>query len=261
MNKPEPSDEDQASGAAAGSRPRAVAVVTGASSGIGLAVCENLLKQGYSVISLALEVCPLQHTALESHVLDLSDMAACRALATDLASRLAVTVLVHCAGVIRPALMAEVTTEDFEMLARLHWGCALTLGQAFLPAMKQSRRGRIVFISSRAALGLQTRSAYSATKAGMLGLARTWALELAADGITVNVVAPGPIRGTRVFHDVVPAGSEREASLAKAIPVQRLGEPDDVARAVEFFVRPENSFVTGQTLYVCGGASVGSLTI
>ena len=118
-----------------------------------------------------------------------------------------------------------------------------------------------MFISSRAALGLQTRSAYSATKAGMIGLARTWALELAPEGITVNVVAPGPIRGTRIFHDVVPAGSEREANLAKGIPVQRLGEPEDVARAVAFFLAADNGFVTGQTLYVCGGASVGSLTI
>ncbi len=238
-----------------------VAVVTGGSSGIGLAVCENFLKQGYVVISLALAACPIKHSSLESYTLDLSDMAACRKVAGDLAHRFAVTTLVHCAGAIRPALLADANTEDFELLARLHWGCALTLAQAFLPMMKHSRRGRIVFISSRAALGLQTRSAYSATKAGMLGLARTWALELAPVGITVNVVAPGPIRGTRVFHEVVPAGSEREATLARGIPVQRLGEPEDVARAVAFFVHPDNSFVTGQTLYVCGGASVGSLSI
>jgi 3-oxoacyl-[acyl-carrier protein] reductase len=75
------------------------------------------------------------------------------------------------------------------------------------------------------------------------------------------VVAPGPIRGTEMFHAVVPAESEREARLAAAIPVQRLGTPDDVARAVEFFVAPEAGFVTGQVLYVCGGASVGTLTI
>jgi NAD(P)-dependent dehydrogenase (short-subunit alcohol dehydrogenase family) len=116
-------------------------------------------------------------------------------------------------------------------------------------------------ISSRGALGLATRSAYAATKAGMIGLARTWALELAAEGITVNVVAPGPIRGTEMFHDVVPADSGREQRLAAAIPVRRLGTPLDVARAVEFFVDPLAGFVTGQVLYVCGGASVGTLTI
>lgn len=94
----------------------------------------------------------------------------------------------------------------------------------------------------------------------MLGMARTWALELAPYGITVNVVAPGPIR-TDMFHEVVEAGSEREARLAASIPVGRLGEAEDVARAVSFFTSPRNGFVTGQTLYVCGGTSVGSLTL
>jgi 3-oxoacyl-[acyl-carrier protein] reductase len=238
-----------------------VALVTGGSSGIGLAVCGHLLSQGYRVISLALEPSTLQHPALESHALDLSDLGACRILAREIAGRYQVGTLVHCAGAMRAALLENVQDEDFEVLARLHWGSATVLAQAFLPAMKKVKLGRIVFISSRAALGLQTRSAYSATKAGMIGLARTWALELAPEGITVNVVAPGPIRGTKVFHEVVPAGSERELLLAKGIPVQRLGTPEDVARAVAFFVNPANSFVTGQTLYVCGGASVGSLAI
>ncbi len=116
-------------------------------------------------------------------------------------------------------------------------------------------------MSSRGALGLATRTAYAATKAGMIGMARTWALELAADGITVNVVAPGPIAGTEMFHDVVPKGSEREKALAAAIPVKRLGQPGDVARAVMFFCDRDNSFVTGQTLYVCGGASLGTIVI
>ena len=118
-----------------------------------------------------------------------------------------------------------------------------------------------MLISSRAALGLATRTAYSATKAGMIGMARTWALELAPDGITVNVVAPGPIRETEMFHDVVPADSPREEALAAAIPVKRLGAPDDVARAVMFFASPASSFITGQTLFVCGGSSIGSITI
>jgi NAD(P)-dependent dehydrogenase (short-subunit alcohol dehydrogenase family) len=121
--------------------------------------------------------------------------------------------------------------------------------------------GRVVLLSSRAALGLSSRTAYSATKAGMLGMARTWALELAGQGITVNVVAPGPIAETEMFDAVIPRGSEREAALAQAIPVQRLGKPADVARAVTFFTDAEADFVTGQVLYVCGGSSVGSLSL
>ena len=118
----------------------------------------------------------------------------------------------------------------------------------------------MVLLSSRAALGLATRTNYSATKAGMMGMARTWALELAPEGITVNVVAPGPIR-TDMFYDVVDEGSEKEKVIAAGIPVKRLGESVDVARAVRFFAEPDNSFVTGQVLYVCGGTSVGSLTL
>ena len=83
---------------------------------------------------------------------------------------------------------------------------------------------------------------------------------LAADGITVNVVAPGPIHSD-MFYDVIPAGSERERKLAASIPVQRIGEPADVTRAVAFFADPAASFVTGQVLYVCGGSSVGGLVL
>jgi NAD(P)-dependent dehydrogenase (short-subunit alcohol dehydrogenase family) len=126
--------------------------------------------------------------------------------------------------------------------------------------MRAERFGRVVLLSSRAAVGLATRTNYSATKAGMLGMARTWALELAAEGITVNVVAPGPIR-TDMFHEVVEAGSEKERRLAASVPVKRLGEAADVARAVRFFVDPANGFITGQVLYVCGGTSVGSLAL
>jgi len=126
--------------------------------------------------------------------------------------------------------------------------------------MKKNKYGRIVLISSRGALGLQTRTAYAATKAGMIGMGRTWALELAGFGITVNVVAPGPI-ASDMFYDVIEPGSEREKSLAAAIPVGRIGTPDDVAQTVAFFCSAASGFVTGQVLYVCGGSSIGSITI
>ena len=112
----------------------------------------------------------------------------------------------------------------------------------------------------RAALGVPTRTAYSATKAGMIGMARTWALELAPHGITVNVVAPGPIQ-TDNFWGIIPKGSEREADLANRIPVGRLGSVDDVSNAFLFFCDPASSFVTGQTLYVCGGTSIGMINL
>jgi 3-oxoacyl-[acyl-carrier protein] reductase len=126
--------------------------------------------------------------------------------------------------------------------------------------MKAAGFGRVVLVSSRAVLGLPTRTAYAATKAGMLGMARTWALELAPQGITVNVVAPGPIE-TDNFYSVVPRGSAQVEHIDSSIPVKRLGRAGDVARAVLFFADRDNSFVTGQVLYVCGGTSVGSLIL
>ena len=131
--------------------------------------------------------------------------------------------------------------------------------QANLPTMKRARFGRIVLVSSRAVLGLARRTVYSATKAGMLGMARTWALELGMHGITVNVVAPGPIQATGVFHDIIPKDSPKLPRIVESIPVKRLGMPGDVARAVLFFAAAEAGFVTGQTLFVCGGTSVGSI--
>jgi NAD(P)-dependent dehydrogenase (short-subunit alcohol dehydrogenase family) len=240
--------------------PRQVALVTGGSAGIGRAIVEQLLEQAYVVLSLDLQPGNLKHAHLHAFEIDLADRVATAQLAQDLTRRFEVTTLVHNAGVIRPALLAEVHLQDLDALVNLHLGCAIQLVQAALPAMRAARFGRVVLLSSRAALGVVTRTCYSATKAALIGMARTWALELAADGITVNVVAPGPIR-TDMFHAVVPAGSERERALAAAIPVQRLGEGADVARAVCFFTDPLNSFVTGQVLYVCGGSSIGSISL
>ena len=237
-----------------------VAAVTGGSAGIGRAICEDLLAQGHEVVSLARRPCDIAHPKLHSVEVDLTDRAATAQAAAALAERFDLTTVIHNAGVIRASLVADVKLDDLDALVELHLGCAIQLLQAGLPAMRSHGFGRVVLLSSRAALGLPTRTSYSATKAGMLGMARTWALELAPEGITVNVVAPGPIR-TDMFYDVVEAGSERERALAAAIPVRRLGESADVARAVRFFVDPANSFVTGQVLYVCGGSSVGSLAI
>jgi 3-oxoacyl-[acyl-carrier protein] reductase len=213
------------------------------------------------VLALSRRPTTIDHPRLISVEVDLTDRQATRAAAAELAQHHAISTFVHNAGVIRPALLADVQLEDLDTLTELHLGSAIAIAQAVRPGMRERGFGRIVMISSRGALGLATRSAYAATKAGMIGLARTWALELAPEGITVNVVAPGPIRGTEMFHAVVPAESERERQLAAAIPVKRLGTPEDVARAVDFFADAGSGFVTGQVLYVCGGASVGTLTI
>jgi 3-oxoacyl-[acyl-carrier protein] reductase len=241
-------------------KPNKIAAVTGGSAGIGKAICESLLADGYEVISLARRKSEIAHPKMHDIEVDLMDRAATGEAARELVRRFEVTTLIHNAGVIRPALLPEVQLTDIDALVNLHWGAALQLVQACLPTMRERKFGRILLMSSRAALGAQTRTAYSATKSGMLGLARTWALELAPHGITVNVVAPGPVH-TEMFYDVIPAGSEREQKLAASIPVGRIGEAADVARAVSFFIHPDAGFITGQSLYVCGGASLGSLSL
>jgi len=236
------------------------ALVTGGSAGIGQAICADLLERDYTVVTLARRKPGFSHPRLHSLQVDLTDRTATQQALDEVMQRFAPTAVVHNAGVIRPALLLDVQLTDLDALAQLHLGCAVQLVQAALPSLRACGRGRVVLLSSRAALGLATRTVYSATKAGMLGMARTWALELAASGITANVVAPGPIR-TEMFYDVVEAGSERERAIAASIPVQRVGDAKDVAHAVRFFLAAESSFITGQVLYVCGGTSVGSLAL
>ena len=232
------------------------AVITGGNKGIGADLANRLLEQGYSVVSVARRAPETKHDRLFSVEADLLDPQAVEAAAAEIAAGHQVTHLIHNAGLIWPNLVEEAKPSDITGLAQLHLGSALTLLQAFLPAMKERRFGRVMFNASRAALGAPTRTAYSASKAGMIGMARTWALELAKHGITVNVVAPGPIL-TDNFWGIIPKGSEREAELATRIPVGRLGTVEDVTNAFLFFCDPKSGFVTGQTLYVCGGASVG----
>jgi 3-oxoacyl-[acyl-carrier protein] reductase len=236
------------------------AVITGGSKGIGADIAQALLEREYTVVSVAWHDPDIRHPNLHSYCTDLLDKDAVSEVAAQIANDHKVTHLIHNAGLIWPNLIEEAEPEEIAGLSQLHLGSALALAKAFLPSMKASQFGRILFNGSRAGLGAPTRTAYSATKAGMIGMARTWALELAPDGITVNVIAPGPIL-TDNFWGIVEKGSEQQDALAKRIPVGRLGTVDDITRAFLFFCDPENSFITGQTLYVCGGASIGSLQI
>ncbi len=236
------------------------AVITGGSQGIGRDLAERLLDKGYTVISIARGVADDAPSELIQISADLLDEDAVSVAAREIAANHEVSHFVQNAGLIWPNLLEDAKPGDITGLAQLHLGSALTLLQAFLPAMKARQFGRVLFNGSRAALGVPTRTAYSASKAGMIGMARTWALELAPHGITVNVVAPGPVQ-TDNFWGIIPKGSEREEKLAAALPVGRLGTVRDVSNAFLYFCDPENGFVTGQTLYVCGGASIGTLSL
>ena len=191
------------------------AVITGASKGIGLDLAQRLLAKGYTVISIARNATEeFEHPEFETVKADLLDPAAVEAAARDIAARHQVTHFIHNAGMIWPNPVEDASPDDLAGLTQLHLGSALTLLQTFLPAMKDRRFGRVLFNGSRAALGVPTRTAYSATKAGQVGMARTWALELAPHGITVNVVAPGPVQ-TDNFWASSPRGRSARASWPK----------------------------------------------
>src|SRR5258707_13622159 len=237
------------------------AIVGGGNTGIGAAIARGLLAEGYEVISLSRRKPDWSHPKLSSREVDLLDAAAARQAAAEIAAKVAITHVVHNAGAICAKPLEEVEDDDVVALAQLHFGAAIALAQAALPGMKQARFGRIVLLSSRAALGAATRTVYSATKAGIIGMARTWALELAPFRITVNVVAPGPIGDPEMVESVMSPESERAKKLAQSITLGRLGISADVTRAVSLVRSAGVDILTERSLYVCGGASIGSISI
>lgn len=151
----------------------------------------------------------------------------------------------------------DVRHEELARLGQVNVWCAVQCLQAVLPSMRAAGWGRVVNVSSRAALGKAGRTLYAATKAGLHGMTRTWALELAPSGITVNTVSPGPI-ATAMFHRLNPPDSEGTARIVGSVPVGRMGSPEEVAHAIAFFVEEGAAFTTGQLLHVCGGLTVGA---
>lgn len=230
-------------------------LVTGGSSGIGLAVARQELAAGRAVVVLDREPPPADLDARFVSV-NLMDEAATAAALAEALSHGPVTRLVNNVGMVRPASLDDTSAEDFAAVMRLNLGVAIQATQALLAGMRAARFGRIVNVSSRAAYGKELRTAYAASKAGLIGATRTWALELGRDGITVNAVAPGPI-ATPLFTAANPPDAPRTRAIVEAIPVGRMGTPEDVAQAVSFFLSDEAGFITGQTLPVCGGITVG----
>ncbi|KGD92325.1 short-chain dehydrogenase [Achromobacter sp. RTa] len=233
-----------------------IALVTGGSRGIGRAIVARLIEDGYQVVNFSRGAPEALLPGETFRSVDLGDAAATIAAARELAAERSVLHLVNNAGMIQVANLEDVTQEQMARTMALNVTAPLLLMQALLPGMRAARYGRVVNIGSRAGLGKGGRTVYGASKAGLAGMTRTWALELAADGITVNTVAPGPV-ATELFKQSNPPGAPKTLALEASIPVGRVGLPEEVAHAVAMFLDPRAGFTTGQLLYVCGGVSVG----
>lgn len=231
-------------------------LVTGASDGIGRALVRRLAATGWRCTTLDIAAPQALEPGERFFAVDLSDRAALEALLPRVVQDRAIVGLVNNVGASLTTPVAQVQHAQLERLAQINLWCPVQCLQAVLPAMQARRWGRVVNVSSRAALGKPGRTLYSATKAGLHGLTRTWALELAATGITVNTVSPGPI-ATSMFHRLNPPDSPRTAEIVDAVPVQRMGAPDEVAHAIAYFMDDAAAFTTGQLLHVCGGLTVG----
>ncbi len=235
-----------------------VTLVTGASRGIGAAIAADLADKGHLVIGMSRSK-PAAFKG-EFIAVDLADAAATRAALADVTRRHKVTRLVNNAGVALVSELSQTSAADYDAMMNLNVRAPVLAIQALLPGMREARFGRIVNIGSRAGLGKETRAVYGATKAAVLSLTRTVALENAKFGITANCIAPGPI-ATEMLMTNYPEGSPQQAAFLKQIPTGRIGTPAEIAHACAYFLDERAWYTTGQVLYVCGGMSVGQVTI
>lgn len=231
-------------------------LVTGATRGIGRAISEKLASQGHTIVGIARSGAD---AAFPGDVVaaDFRNAESVERALADIASRYEITGLVNNAGLNHLQKLGEIDLAKFDEVIAVNLRAAVQCAQAVLPAMLRARFGRIVNITSRALLGRANTSAYSAAKAGLVALTRSWALELADKNITVNAVGPGPTE-TEMWNKNNPPGSPTTRAHVARIPAGRLGQPEEIAAAVAYFMSTDASFTTGQHLFVCGGLSIGS---
>lgn len=242
-----------------------IALVTGAARGIGAAIACRLAQDGYDLALLDLDAANCSATRQEVERLgrragcfgaDVSSEADVRRVFAEISESFgAPAVLVNNAGVLKDRTLGRMTIEDWDTVIDVNLKSVFLMCREALPFMKEAGWGRIVNLSSIAALGVFGEANYSAAKAGIQGLTRTLAIELGPYGITANAVAPGFVvtEMTRAVAERAHMTIEELSDLMmRDIVVGRTGQPEDIANAVSFFADARSSFVTGQVLYVAG---------
>jgi len=240
-----------------------VALVTGGAGGIGRAICHALAAEGATIAVCDVDAAAAERTARDlgddhgAYSADISDSTAVAELVTRATRELgAIDVLVNNAGIDKIERFADSTEPTWRKIVEVNYLGTVIVTHAVLDSMLERRYGRIVNIGSDAGrVGSSGEVVYSGTKGAIIAFGKALAREVAAKGITVNTVCPGPT-DTALLQQVADHNQNMFDALAKAVPMKRIGTPEDIAPAVAFFAGPGATFITGQTLSVSGGLTM-----
>jgi 3-oxoacyl-[acyl-carrier protein] reductase len=227
------------------------ALVTGSSSGIGKAIVERLLMEGWAVVGFDKLPASIVHSSFKPLAVDLSQAEAIASCMEQLEEKQTLpTVVVHAAGFMHAGPLETSQLDSSEGMWRVHVAAISQIAQKLLPVMRAAHSGRIVLIGSRVAGGIANRGQYAASKAALVSLARSWAAEVVANGVTVNVVSPAATE-TGMLTDL-----NRATVQPKLPPIGRLIQPDEIAATVSYLLSSNAAAITGQNIQICGGASL-----